>query len=235
MHPLFTDVYTTILRVLLPVRCVVCKQEAPTALCNECLNQLSPVPTQCCALCRKPSLAGFTHPACINESTLDQLLSRYNYTDPHVSELIIAGKYKFIPDAFHMAAPELGRLVKLYIELDTANTLVIPLPLHRYRQRWRGFNQAAILAQRMSLDLDIPYAEALRRHRRTQTQKDLKKVDRLVNIANCFSCIPQMSPQGKTILLVDDVITSGSTLQEAAKVLKQHGAARVVGVTLARD
>lgn len=235
MHPLLTDVYRAILHALLPVRCVVCTQEAPEALCAVCLSQLSPVQTQCCAVCRKPNLAGLTHAACTDKYTIEQLLSLYDYTDTRVSELIIAGKYKFVPDAFRMVAPELSRLVKTYIELDTTNIVVTPLPLHRSRQRWRGFNQAAIFAQHMSSDLNIPYAEVLIRHRRTKTQKDLKRADRLTNVSNCFTHIPGVEIQRKTILLIDDVTTSGSTLQEAAKVLKQHGAARVVGVTLARD
>ncbi|MBL8031166.1 MAG: ComF family protein [Candidatus Doudnabacteria bacterium] len=166
---------------------------------------------------------------------LDQVLSLYDYKNVRVSELIIAGKYKFIPDAFSEVAPGLSRLVTQYTDLDNTQTLITPLPLHRYRQRWRGFNQAAILARRMATDLKVPYAEVLLRHRQTKTQKDLQKADRLTNVANCFSLATQADVHKKTVLLVDDVTTSGSTLSEAAKILKQHGTSQVIGITLARD
>ncbi len=234
MHPLFTDLYTTLLHVFLPVRCVVCKQESPEAVCNTCLTNFTVVPTQICPNCHTPSIAGLVHATCAHPQSLDQLISLYDYKNKHVAELIITGKYKFVPDAFHTIAPHISAFVKNYIDLP-ADVMIAPLPLHRFRERWRGFNQAGILSEHIAQDLNIPYGEALVRHRRTKTQKDLRKADRVTNVANCFSLAPQTDVHKKIVLLVDDVTTSGSTLQEAAKILKQHGASQVIGITLARD
>lgn len=234
MHPLLTDAYNALLHALLPIRCVVCKKESPQALCDACWKSFIEVSEQICAVCRKPSLAGITHATCSHAQNLDQLICLYDYKSIGVAELIIAGKYKFIPDAFHVIAPQLGRFIKNYIDIPT-DAVVTPLPLHRFRERWRGFNQAAILAQHISAELGTPYADVLIRHRSTKTQKDLKRAERLVNIHNSFSIAPHADVTHTTVLLVDDVTTSGSTLQEAAKILKQHGAPQVVGITLARD
>lgn len=234
MHPLLNDTYKAILHILLPIRCVACKAESAKAICEACLTHFTVVQEQVCPTCHKPSIGGLAHALCTHTRSLDQLICLYDYRDQSVAELIITGKYKFIPDAFHVVGPTLSTFVKNYVDLST-DMAVVPLPLHPFRQRWRGFNQAAILAEHIAQALNIPHVEALIRHRRTKTQKDLRRADRLTNVANCFSLAPQADVHKKRVLLVDDVTTSGSTLNEAARILKQHGVLQVIGVTLARD
>jgi predicted amidophosphoribosyltransferase len=129
-----------------------------------------------------------------------------------------------------------------------------PIPLAKSRQRWRGFNQAEVLCKSLSSELGLPLAHTLKRKKSTKTQKDLKRNERITNVQDAFAVspparggVPRATVEGgggsedniliknNNFLLVDDVTTTGSTLLEAAKVLKRNGAAKVWCLTVARD
>ncbi len=119
---------------------------------------------------------------------------------------------------------------------------IIPVPLHRRRLRFRGFNQSELLAQILSQTLtpglDVPlYTEVLIRTRFTKPQmKTDSREERLSNLKNAFAIQETSTPilKGKSLWLIDDVATTGTTLEECATVLKQHGATAVFGIVLAR-
>ncbi len=113
--------------------------------------------------------------------------------------------------------------------LDGAD-VVVPVPLHRARQRARGFNQAAELAQR----LGVPVAHLLRRVRATPSQTDLPAARRHANVRGAFALARGASPRGATVVLVDDVETTGATLEACARVLRDAGAKEVRALTAAR-
>ncbi len=112
--------------------------------------------------------------------------------------------------------------------------LVVPVPLHPSRQRARGFNQAALLARA----LPLPCAEALARVRATPSQTDLPADRRRLNVKGAFAVVPRdrqrAALSGRCLVLVDDVATTGATLGECAKVLREAGAREVRAVTAAR-
>jgi len=109
--------------------------------------------------------------------------------------------------------------------------LVIPIPLHPRRLRARGFNPAGLLTHHLACALDLPQdARTLRRVRDTPSQTGLDRRGRRSNLRNAFSCARHVPP---SIWLVDDVVTTGSTLAEAARVLRRCGALRIVGIALA--
>lgn len=130
--------------------------------------------------------------------------------------------------------PLLGRLLAKQlakVELPPT-TLVVPIPLHTSRQRQRGFNQSAELAQ------VLPYRyrpELLARQRFTPPQAELNREQRLVNLSGAFIVLTPSQVVDQTILLVDDVATTGATLDEAAKVLVAAGAKTVWAAVLAKD
>jgi len=112
--------------------------------------------------------------------------------------------------------------------------VIVPVPLHPARQRERGFNQANLLAELLSAQTSIPSRPLLERTRYTDTQTALDRAERMENLHNAFRLRKNADVRGLRVLLVDDVLTTGSTLSECARVLKRAGALSVHAATAAR-
>ncbi|MFQ6049963.1 MAG: ComF family protein [Candidatus Paceibacterales bacterium] len=113
--------------------------------------------------------------------------------------------------------------------------VLIPVPLGKRKLRWRGFNQAEEIAKVISKFLEIPLINnALKKERETLPQVELTEEERKENILGTFSCQNQEKIQGRKILLVDDVYTTGSTMEECARVLKESGAKEIIGIVVTR-
>jgi Predicted amidophosphoribosyltransferases len=113
--------------------------------------------------------------------------------------------------------------------------MVIPVPLHRSKLRERGFNQAGVLAESLAVMIACDSSlDNLIRVRKTKSQFALAKEERLANVFGAFSCRNPAEFCGKTILLIDDIFTTGATTNECARILKQAGAARIIAFSLAR-
>lgn len=111
---------------------------------------------------------------------------------------------------------------------------IVPVPLHPAREREREFNQAAVLASLASVRLGTPLADCLRRVRYTATQTNFHRDERFENLEGAFALGSGADVGGKNLALVDDVLTTGSTADACARVLKEAGAAAVVVITVAR-
>jgi ComF family protein len=193
---------------------------------------------QRCIVCQKNTPFGFTHPHCQTPHGADGLISFYDYHDEKVSKIIIAGKYNFIPKVYEILGQMIARDLPTHYPLLTTHYSLVPIPLHSTRQRWRGFNQAEVLCKAIGKELGLPVLNALKRTKITKTQKDLKKESRIKNVNDAFALSPLFSKEGvrgSSFILIDDVTTTGSTLAEAAKILKRHGATKVTCLTVARD
>ncbi len=179
-------------------------------------------------------MLGITHPECKNNQTADGLISFYDYHDSKLAKLIIEGKYNHIKDIYtflgQLIANEIKR--KGYSQLFN-NFNLTPIPLAPSRQKWRGFNQAQVLCESLSLQLQLPIQNSLIRQRTTKTQKELSRQERLTNITGAFTCTGIVKNQN--YIIVDDVITTGATILEAAKTLKLNGCNKVWCLTVARD
>lgn len=113
---------------------------------------------------------------------------------------------------------------------------VVPVPLHWLRERKRGYNQALVLARAFGRKADLPIlGNVLRRRRATRPQTELGREDRRTNVADAFFVKRPELVKGKTLLLVDDVCTTGATLEACARALKDVGARRVGALTAARQ
>jgi ComF family protein len=113
--------------------------------------------------------------------------------------------------------------------------LIVPIPLHKTRLRQRGFNQALLLASGIGKRFHIPLSyDNLVRLRATRPQVELSGEERIKNVAGAFSLVRPRDVRSKTIILVDDVFTTGATMNECAAVLKDAGAAHVMALTVAR-
>ncbi len=214
-----------------PKCCVGCHRLGDY-LCPDCVNKFIPLKELFCPVCRKPSFNGVTHPRCKTPSSLDGLLSCYSYQG--LIKLIIAKfKYRFVRDLAETIT-ELFITQAHFDQLFQTSWTLIPIPLHKSRQRWRGFNQAQILAESLASNWRMPLNNNLLiRSRATRPQMSLSKSNRQHNLTKAFVVNPGLSPPSD-ILLIDDIATTCITLNQAAKVLKQAGAKQVWGLTLAQ-
>jgi len=237
-----------ILDTLFPISCVICKKEN-FWFCQNCLEKIEIVSEQVCPYCEKTVTAGGSIcPKCRlyfsqkNKGIfLDNLLVSAKYKKRGLSKVIHVYKYNFISD---LSVP-LGKIIlKAFVKNDIPlPDLIIPVPLHPRRLRWRGFNQAELLADFISLNLtvglEIPVEKnILQRKKYTQPQMKIKSYkERIFNMQGAF-CLKKEARgkvKNQNILLIDDVSTTGSTLLACAKILKSFGAKKVFGAIIARQ
>ena len=183
-----------------------------------------------------------THPKCQTAYGVDGILSSIAYKGI-VKKLLYQFKYHpYLSDLKVI----LGRLLYEGLIQQEAyerfvsgkNVWITAVPLHKSRERRRGYNQSELLAKELSKALNIEYVPSiLGRIKATKPQFELKKEERIKNILGAFRVNSkfQNSLKGKRIILVDDIATSGATIRECGKILKQSGADNVLGVTLAHE
>ena len=224
-----------LLELLYPPTCVACGEvlEAPSLLCEPCELQVAPPPRPCCPRCAEPLFNGRSLCArCVaRPPPFTETFAPFLHEGP-IAKAIHRFKYEDHPEL----APRLAALVLQRaaegLDLREKPTLVA-IPLHRRRLRTRGFDQAELLAREMAQRAQLPYlAEGLLRHRETRRQVGLSESAREENLAQAFTARP--SVRGRTLLLVDDVFTTGATARAAATALLAAGAAKVRVLVLAR-
>jgi len=218
------------LRAALPQRCVLCATPSFDALlCRECLDDMPRIEGPCPS-CALSSPAGQTCGACLA-------------TPPPQSATIGAWCYAFPADRLLHELKYGGRLALAEPFADALVAAVglrgnprldcvVALPLAVARQRMRGFNQAQEIGRRVALRLDVPLVAALRRVRDTPPQAGLALDARARNVRHAFEAVVPL--EGLTVAIVDDVMTTGATVAEAAAALRRAGAARVDAWVVAR-
>lgn len=169
----------------------------------------------------------------------ERFISGFEYKNSVIAEMIIAGKYNFIQELFQILGALTAHAV-LVNQIDTfpeelKDYVVCPIPLHKQKLRWRGFNQVAVAGEIIAQALELEQMHLLTRVRNTQTQKDLDAKDRMKNVAGAFSAVPNLVRGVKNVILVDDVATTGQTFLEATKALKQAGVQTVWCLSIAKD
>ncbi len=128
----------------------------------------------------------------------------------------------------------LGRWLVKALPRETRYDALVPVPLHWWKQFRRGFNHSALLASELSRQTAIPVLPALLRKKSGQTQAGLTRAQRRKNVRGLYALNRRIPVEGRRLLLIDDVLTSGATVNACARVLRQGGAARVDALTLAR-
>ena len=234
--------FRALLDLLFPPLCHICKAFIPEAgelfICAGCLKKISFLVTPLCSVCGAPfgTENGFDHScgACLRHPPGSICRSATLFAGP-VQELIHRFKYGH---RVQLSQP-LGLLTARALApfcCQTAPGLIIPVPLHRKRLRQRGYNQSqligGVLAQQWKLPLEFGN---LRRVRWTEPQTTLDAADRRENVSGAFAVRDPRRLEGKRVLLVDDVYTTGSTLRACAESLHEAGVAAVFAVTVARS
>lgn len=246
------------LDLLFPRVCLNCQREGKW-LCDDCLATLEIQSSVFCPICLRRVPDFKTCPSCKNKTNLAGLLWAAPYQNFLVKKLIRQFKYEPFIKELAQALAHLIISHLLLIEFGAGRLqefVLVSIPLHKKRKKWRGFDQAEEISKEISNyfnpvrdsgDRENLQKEnisngvkkpalnnALIREKETLPQVDLEEKDRKDNIKGAFFCQKPDLIKGRKIFLVDDVYTTGSTMEEAAKILKEAGAKEVWGVTVAR-
>jgi ComF family protein len=218
-----------VLDAVFPVYCVGCNKEG-NILCANCRSAIYRAPLFVCSACGRSSPGGTTHLVCRSATPLAALIAPYPYANPLVRKLIKNFKYRGAGESKKIIENLAASSANALRQLFPAAATVVAMPLHPRRERERGFNQSEIIGRAVAEALGLKFdAELVRRVRRTDEQARLPFRQRAENCANAF-CAKSASG---TIILVDDVVTTGATMKAAAKAIRAGGAERVVGFALA--
>ena len=223
-----------------PPSCTICSApvEFSEYLCADCEAKLFRIVPPFCAKCSEPFDGAITTTfACAN------CAHRVLYFDAAVSayrsrgiarHVILNFKYGRQIHLRHLVGRWLISALDDSRLRDRRFDVIVPVPLHPARERERGFNQAALLADRIGPHLGLPVRRVLQRVRFTTTQTAFDRAERIQNLRHAFRLRKKTDVRKLDVLLIDDVLTTGSTLSECARVLKENGALSVYAATAAR-
>ena len=236
-----------ILDLLFPKKCVNCQKEG-TWLCRHCLNKIVMVKAPSCPNCNRLTSMGQFCPRCRIKTSLTGVITAAHYEEGPLKEAIHNFKYNGVRDL----VTDLADILAMRLEdgFPNGRLVLVPVPLHPKRQGERGFNQAQELAKKVAEYFDIEIVNCLKRIRETDPQVKKTGLERKENVVGAFRLSQDQdqiqnevpgpedgaSPdiRGKTVLLVDDVFTTGTTLSECGRMLRQAGARQVWGLVLAK-
>lgn len=212
--------------LVFPITCVSCEIEGDW-LCSACHKELRLSRSEQCVLCGKAAIDGLCT-KCRVITKLDGVVSLLAYRDPGVQRLVKQIKYQGHTDALHFVAETYRR--KIWSRLPRQDYQATFVPIGRAHLTKRGFNQSRIWANLLCRD-DLSLVNLVEKTRETAPQVSLNKKDRLKNLKGSFGLATPLVPE--KVLIFDDVITTGATLGEIAKLLKRRGAKEVWAVTIA--
>ena len=253
-----------LLDLLFPQFCIKCQKEG-FLVCPDCLSLIDINPYQYCPFCSFPNrviekgLSTNSSKGVSGGSTetlkkfqysgkcqshqdfkLNGLFSAVSYQNLLAKKMIALFKYK--PYIKTLSAPLAFLIISHFALLEkqelfnSSGAILMPVPIAPKKERERGYNQSAVVAKILSLYYRAPLqTKNLIKIKNTPNQVGLKKEERWGNIAGAFSVRQPEKIVGKTIFLVDDVFTTGATMEEAARVLKLAGAKKVWGIAIARE
>jgi len=226
--------------LLFPIFCLKCGREGEW-LCSGCLEREQLEPVKKCPSCGL-SNSGELCLACVDECPLDGAFSFFEYKEQSVLAKLIADfKYNYTRDILSLWRRIIENNFSHIINLSRENEewSVIPVPLYKKRERERGYNQSELIAEIIADELSVITGskiffskKGLIRQRATAQQAKLNKLERVKNVLEAFDW--RGGRLLENIFLVDDVFTTGATLFECAKALKQNGAKKIWAITLAR-
>jgi len=220
------------LNLLFPPYCIGCGREG-YYFCDRCSHELAFIPPPVCRLCGRPLLPDSSCPGCIAEqSPIDGIRAPFLF-DGLVRHAVHELKYHNL----RAIVPALAAFLHEYLqENPLPGDVLVPVPIHRKRLRERGYNQSFLLAHELHRLSGLPLVDncLVRTGYIAPQAKTASVTERLNNISGAFTCT-NTSLQGKNVILVDDVSTSGATMNAGAAALKSAGAAAVWGLALALE
>lgn len=230
-----------ILDAFFPKKCAGCGKTG-TYFCANCIRNSKLFFPQICPVCERNSVDGVAHVQCRKRLTPDGLTSIWNYQKAP-RELILKLKYKYVSDvALSLAVPTFGVLKNTKRSAPQApkwnsKLVLVPIPLHWTRKNWRGFNHVEEVGKIFAKLMGWQMANLLVRSKMAKQQVGLKGKERKSNVEGVFEVSNNLTIQqfnNIDVILFDDVWTTGATMKEAARVLKEAGFKHVWCLTLAR-
>ena len=218
------------LDLLMPLRCAVCQREG-RCLCEGCEGALARLEKPYCSRCAEPGTAPMCERCAATPPAVDGIRAPYLF-DGVVREMVYDLKYRNL----RASAPELGQLLAGYHQTNPNYAdVMVPVPLHKRAERERGYNQSKLLARELGKLTGTPMkSDIVRRTKNTPPQVSMKSYEeRRENIERAFECVGDVA--GQSLLVVVDVVTTGSTMSSCASALKAAGARSVWGLALARQ
>jgi len=224
----------------LPPQCPCCEkflEEGQQGFCSKCLSEIHWIESPYCSVCGIPFISKEveSHPcgACVTHRKYFTMARALGTYEGSLQEAIHHWKYEGKTNLTPFFAEWLAEGLKRYWEPDSLD-LLIPVPLHTQRLRERGFNQVLVLVKELSRRTGIPYRKTtLQKKKPTVPQVNLSGAERGKGLRGAFHVIGKEELVGKSALLVDDVYTTGATVNECSRVLRRGGAKRVDVLTLA--
>lgn len=221
----------SVIDLIFPKICLGCGKGG-FYICPNCASKMV-LSSLVCPYCEKASIDGITHVKCARKFGLDGLISIWKY-EGIIRKALISLKYKY--------ATEVGKEITHYLLLILNKMFIppafclAPIPMFWYKQNIRGFNQSVELGKEVANCINCKFVpDLIIKKRSTISQVELKGNERRRNLRNVFSLNPNYNLDDlNSVILFDDVFTTGSTLMEAARVLKKAGVQKVWGLTIAR-
>lgn len=245
MFKFFLFIKNFALDMLFPSFCLNCQKEG-SYLCQDCFSLIEITNRQHCPFCNPPKITpeGCTCKFCKKNKNLDGLY----YTAPYNNFIIkkIITQFKYPPYIKELSKPLSFFIIQYFksfeyqptflIKTFQSDFLLIPVPLYKKKLKERGFNQSEEIAKELSFFWKIPLiSDVLLKIKETSSQIKLSKEEREKNLKEAFICKNFEKIKGKKIILIDDVFTTGSTMEECSRILKQAGAKEILGIVIARE
>jgi len=239
----FSRTFRWVVNLVFPPVCPLCKTilggtDKDLIICPSCQKAIRLVRPPVCPRCGLPvpagDGAGYLCGPCLQERRYFEIHRTSGLYEGALREAIHRFKYEGVFPLVRFFGDLLQPTLRT-LSQDYPVAVMVPVPLHIRRLRERGFNQALLLAKELSSRMGIPYAErALKKVKDTPVQIGLKKKERRINLRGAFQVKDQEAIQGKAVMLVDDVYTTGATVNECSRALLKAGAERVAVLTVAR-
>jgi ComF family protein len=215
---------------LFPPRCGGCQVEG-SLWCEACRAAIQPIEPPWCEKCGEPFVTDRLCANCRAHPLVIEKIRSVAVFDGVLRQAIHHFKYERLA----ALAEPFGEMLAVYwLKEQLAADWLIPVPLHPSRERDRGYNQSELLARQLARRVDVPVSgKGLRRTRATAVQMTLNAAQRRANVAGAFDCV-EGRVRGARVVIIDDVGTTGATLDACAQAVLKAGAVSVMGLTLAR-
>jgi competence protein ComFC len=225
MIELFRKLWHYIKDCLFPKVCFGCQKEGEY-LCSACFDKINYIDDQTCRICNVNETDNGICQTCHDKTGIDKIIVATRYSGEITGQLVEAFKYNFVEALKEI----LVKILLKKVNKDSLSGTVVPIPLHKKRLVERGFNQAAELARPFAKLYNLEYDDKLlMRKKHTDQQAKLTRTERLVNVDDAF-LVRGRAPE--TVVLFDDVLTTGATFTQAAKALRAAGVNKIICMAL---